>query len=902
MDSLDPSEFELRVLKDRGFVRKRCKVCGTYFWTKDLSRETCGEAPCDPYTFMDTKKFNSSYTVSSMREYFLKFFEKRGHTRIAPRPVVARWRDDLYLTSASIVLFQPYVTTGMIPPPANPLVVSQPCIRFVDIDRVGLTAGRHLTMFEMGGAHAFNSEDNWKYWKDETVAYGLDFLESLGVKEEEITLKEDFWEGGGNAGPAFEVILGGLELETLVFMKFVEKNGKYEEMPMKIVDTGYGIERFAWVSQGTPTAFEAIFPDLLPKFMKFAGIEMPSRQLLSDMAKASIYALGDQTQADKLMAKAMGMSDSEFQKKVKPFQQIGALLDHTKTIAFLLSDGVIPSNAGEGYLARLILRRALRLKWLLDIKVPLKDLVALQIQRWKDDFPSLADNEQRILELVGIEEAKYNEALQKGLGVLQRRIGDLGKVDNDLLMKLYDSYGVPIEVIIKALSDKGIKADIPADFYSNLASLHSSAPKGQLGQKSAKVVPHEEVFSALTPTRPLYYETRSQAFQGNVLSYYRFQDGEFIVLDKTGFYPEGGGQPSDTGVLSWSGGTAKVIKAYKTPTGTIVHQVIVEGKPPEVGSSVSGQVDWERRKQLMRGHTATHLVLAAARTVLGSHVWQMGAQKGVDINRLDLLHYKPVSGEELRRIEGLANAWVMDNIKVEVLDLERDLAEAAFGYRIYQGGVVPGKRLRVVRIGEVDVEACGGTHVDRTGEIGQIKLTSVSRIQESIFRFEFRVGSSSIEYVEGLEANLTEAASYLSTSKEGFLQKLSSTLSELNTCADNLDEIKKSLAQKYIDSAVSLETSLGKVRVVALNDELEPRNVAIQGTSTSDVVAVIAKNGKKLAIASRRGSGIDLHQFAAKLQEAGGKGGGSGELLEFVFSSPINDGFLSDFFKNAIVF
>ena len=150
MDSIDPSEFELRTLKERGFVRKKCRVCGTYFWTKDPKRETCGEAPCDPYTFIGGGKFNRSMGVAETRQYFLRFFEKRGHTVIAPRPVVARWRDDLYLTSASIVLFQPYVTTGLIPPPANPLVVSQPCIRFVDIDRVGLTAGRHLTTFELG--------------------------------------------------------------------------------------------------------------------------------------------------------------------------------------------------------------------------------------------------------------------------------------------------------------------------------------------------------------------------------------------------------------------------------------------------------------------------------------------------------------------------------------------------------------------------------------------------------------------------------------------------------------------------------------------------------------------------------------------------------------------------------
>jgi len=899
MDVADPSEYELRVLKERGFVRKKCKVCGTYFWTKDPNRETCGEAPCDPYTFTDSKKFKSSYTLSSMRQYFLGFFAKRGHTVIPPRPVVARWRDDLYLTSASIVLFQPYVTSGMVPPPANPLVVSQPCVRFVDIDRVGLTAGRHLTIFEMGGAHAFNSPDDKKYWKDETVGYGLDFLESLGVPEDEITLKEDFWEGGGNAGPAFEVIVGGLELETLVFMKFVDRNGEYVEMPMQVVDTGYGLERFAWMSQATPTAFEAIFPGLLPKFLDFAGVEMPGRELLTKMTKASIYALGDQVEADQLMAKAMGMSDEEYAKKVKPFQQVGALLDHTKTIAFLLSDGVIPSNAGEGYLARLIMRRALRLKLLLGIKASLSELVALQIGYWKSDFPSLGRDEVRSLELVDMEEGKYRDALQKGLSVLERRMSGVakGSVDEDLLVKLYDSYGVPVEVIVKALSERGINIDVPNDFYSKLASLHSSAPQGRLGEKGGKTVPHEDDLSQLAPTRPLYYEAASPAFSGRVLQYRKYPDGEFLVLDQTAFYPEGGGQPSDVGEVSWDGGRASVLRVYKTKGGVIVHQVTVQGAPPASGAIVHGEIDLGRRRQLARGHTATHLVLAAARKVLGDHVWQMGAQKDVDLNRLDILHYKPITAGEAAEIERLANSWVMDDIEVEVLNLERDLAEAAFGYGIYQGGVVPGKTLRVVRIPGVDVEACGGTHVRRTGEIGQIKLVTVSRIQESVFRLEFRVGFSALAYTQQTEKELAEVAAALSANVENLKEKVASTLSRLKALEGESSALKKELAELYVQRAPEVDSALGKGRLVVTPEGLEPREVAIWGTPYADLVIVLGKGGKNVAIAARRGSGVDLRALSPKFLAAGAKGGGSGEMLEFVFEKPITDELLRELLK-----
>jgi len=898
MDSIDPSEFELRTLKERGFVRKKCRVCGTYFWTKDPKRETCGEAPCDPYTFIGGGKFNRSMGVAETRQYFLRFFEKRGHTVIAPRPVVARWRDDLYLTSASIVLFQPYVTTGLIPPPANPLVVSQPCIRFVDIDRVGLTAGRHLTTFEMGGAHAFNSREDWKYWKDETVAFGLDFLESLGVREDDITLKEDFWEGGGNAGPAFEVIYGGLELETLVFMKFVESGGKYVEMPMKVVDTGYGIERFSWVSQGTPTAFEAIFPSLVGIFADEAGLSLPPREKLIKMTQASIYALSDPSVADSLMAKAMNMSNEEYLKEIKPYQYLGGLLDHTKTIAFLLADGVIPSNAGEGYLARLILRRALRLKLLLSMEAPLSDLVELQIKEWSRDFPKLSKEEDRVLEVVDIEEQKYNDALKKGLAVLERKIGSVATVDEDTLIKLYDSYGVPVELIIKALSDKGVHVNVPADFYSRLATIHASAPKGKLDEKGKKEVPHEDAFAGASETRPLYYESDEPEFEGKVVKYAKFPDGEFLVLDQTGFYPEGGGQPSDTGVLMWDTGRAEVHKVYKSTTGTIIHEVTVRGSPPAPGTSVKGFVDWERRKQIMRGHTGTHLLLAAARRVLGDHVWQMGAQKGDKINRLDLLHYKPLTQEQISEIERLANQFIMSDIPVEVFELERDLAEATYGYQIYQGGVVPGKRLRVVRIDDIDAEACGGTHVKRTGEIGLLKVRSVSRIQESVFRFEFSVGSAALSYVQSNEEALLRVAQMIEANRENLFEKLGKLREDLYRSRKQVEHLTDSLVREYLSEAPEFSVRGFRVKLIRLRDDLEPREVAIRASDQSDIVVVISHDGKKIALAAKLGSAATLDFAVDRLRKAGGRGGGSAKLLEYIFQSPINDELLRSLFTS----
>ncbi|HEC86756.1 MAG TPA: alanine--tRNA ligase, partial [Thermoplasmatales archaeon] len=228
MDSKLQKEFDISFFKEHGYIRKKCKVCNSYFWTLDEKKEVCGDQPCSPFSFIGKPLTKKPFTLSEMREVFLSFFERHSHTRINPYPVVARWRKDIYLTIASIADFQPHVTAGIVPPPANPLVISQPSIRLNDLEEVGIS-GRHLTIFEMMGHHAFNSRDKFVYWTEETVSYCNDFLtKELGINEREITYKESLWEGGGNAGPCLEVLAGGLEVATLVFMSLEEKeNGDY---------------------------------------------------------------------------------------------------------------------------------------------------------------------------------------------------------------------------------------------------------------------------------------------------------------------------------------------------------------------------------------------------------------------------------------------------------------------------------------------------------------------------------------------------------------------------------------------------------------------------------------------------------------------------------------------------
>jgi alanyl-tRNA synthetase len=395
-------EYSLPFFKEAGYVRKLCPRCRSYFWTQNHQQETCGEATpegCAFYTFIDDPPTRRSYTLREMRELFLSFFEKRGHMRIKPYPVVARWRDDIYLTHASIIDFQPYVTDGIAPPPANPLVIVQPCIRMVDIANTGPTFGRHLTIFEMGGHHAFNYPDNEVYWKDQTARYHHEFItEALGVKSEEVTYKEDVWVGGGNAGPDVECIVRGLEVATLVFMQYKVVNNDFVKLPIRTVDTGYGIDRYAWLSQGVPSAFQAVYGDLLDRILKMAGMKIRDNLLARTAAVSGLVSLdktASRLEVRKKEAKLVGMKANELDVFLVPIENAFAVVDHTKCLGFMLSEGVVPSNIQEGYLARLLFRRVYRLLKMLEIEDKLYDIMDMQVRFWSKDYPQLREGRAR---------------------------------------------------------------------------------------------------------------------------------------------------------------------------------------------------------------------------------------------------------------------------------------------------------------------------------------------------------------------------------------------------------------------------------------------------------------------------------------------------------------------------
>ena len=310
---MDEKEFDIDYFKVKAFSRRLCKSCGAAFWTLGAS-EYCGEPPCVDYTFLGRSPMKKKLGINDMRENFLSFMEKHGHTRTKRYPIVARWRNDVFFVHASIYDFQPWVINGSVKPPANPLTMSQPCVRFNDIDNVGKT-GRHLTLFEMMTHTAFNTANEHVYFKDRTVELCQDFLvKNLGIDEELVSYKEEEWSGGGNSGPCLSVDVQGAEVATLVFMQYREENGRKEPMPMKVVDTGYGLDRLTWVSQGTPSAYEAIFLDLLADLKDELSIETDSR-ILSEYSRVAglmdAKTPGAIRETREKVAKNMGLSIEE---------------------------------------------------------------------------------------------------------------------------------------------------------------------------------------------------------------------------------------------------------------------------------------------------------------------------------------------------------------------------------------------------------------------------------------------------------------------------------------------------------------------------------------------------------------------------------------------------------------
>ncbi len=876
-----------RQLEELGFTKKTCIKCGNDFWSVG-DRATCGDAPCDSYDFIGNPATPEKYDLYSIQEEFNNFFNERGHTPIKRYPVLAkRWRDDVFLVGASIYDFQPWVTSGLVEPPANPLVIAQPSIRLNDVDNVGRT-GRHMTCFTMGAHHAFNTEENHVYWKDETVKYCHDFIKHIGIDPTEITYIESWWEGGGNAGPCYEICVRGVELATLVFIQYKTTQNGLIEIPLKIVDTGYGLERFAWISQGTPTAYDASFGPVIDQLKELAGVEL-DENILAENARIAgmmdIEDIADLKELRRRVAEKLGISAEELKSATEPMEAVYVIADHTRCLCFMLADGVIPSNVKEGYLARLVLRRTIRFMNDLNLRESLGDIMKIQLDFLSRTYPEIKEQQNHILNVVNLEERRYDKTVSKGRQLVKKSIKDLKKENKnempvEMLIKLYDSHGMPPETIEEIAQSENFKAAVPDNFYTLVADEHAEEAAEE----------KTEIELNFPETDLIFYDNPyKKEFEAGIIGFHENN----LILDRTLFYPEGGGQPSDVGFIGIKGNKDKfkVLHAEKVQ-GIVLHRMDgadVEKLRPYSGSRITGEIDPLRRTSLTQNHTATHLIVAAARIVLGDHVWQAGAQKGVKKSRIDLAHYKRIENEELQEIELIANRFVMGNHHVHTKWMNRTKAENKYGFRLYQGGVVPGANIRTVKINDIDVQACAGTHVKQTGEIGLIKINRTERIQDGVERLEFSAGEAAVKTVQINDDIIKGSSTVFKVPSEQLPKTCDRFFNEWKAFKNEIGRLKDEIAGLKIGELADHAIKIGNMKVVSSVIEADMNElvkIATDLTENGDGVdlVVIGNGTGKIVGASSKNSVAEGVKINEIIKEAavilGGGGGGRPNLAQ----------------------
>ena len=514
----------------------------------------------------------------------------------------------------------------------------------------------------------------------------------------------------------------GLELGNAVFTEFQGDLSNYKTLDQRIIDMGAGLERFAWITMGTPTAYDCCFGPITEKLIQDAGIDANSSVLVpyfTEIAK-NLELYDDLSQVRKSTIKSTGLSDEQISRIITPLEGIYLIIDHIRTLIFAISDGALPSNVGGGYNLRMMLRRIISTMDRLKLKFDLDEIIDIQIDYLKNTYPELEKTRQDVKKIISIETGRYDSSKQR----MQKIVSKLDKQPNvEDLIRLYESDGVTPEY----LKEMKIISEIPSTFYGKLAELHQS--KKQREQESFPL-------EGIPDTELLFYGDDPREFDAKVLKSFE----NFVVLDRTAFYARGGGQEPDHGKI----GDCEIVDITKHGN-VVVHKV--KGDMPKDGETVSCVVDAKRRDGITKNHTSTHIINTSARSVLGSWVWQHSAFKEEDHARLDITHHSALTDDDVEKIEQAANSIVEKSIPVKIENFDRGAAEQKYGFRIYQGGVVPVKSVRIVSIGDLDIEACGGTHVANTSDIEEIKITRTKRIQDGVVRIEFVSGESAKEFV-----------------------------------------------------------------------------------------------------------------------------------------------------------
>ncbi len=851
--------YKVSALIDRGYSRQKCSKCGRHFWSVQ-ERQVCSDASCMGYQFIGKKMAKKPLGYVETWKKIEEYFTGHNHASVEAYPTVARWRDDLYFTIASINDFQPYVVSGELEPPANPLIVPQQCIRFPDISNVGVT-GRHYTTFVMVGQHAFNTKKTGQfYWKDEAITHDLGYMSHLGIDEKHLVFNEDVWVGGGNFGPCIEYFADGLELGNCVFMQYEElPGGASRELSTKVIDMGAGLERLAWITHGSPVSYDIVFGTAVGKIKEKAGIRVDEKLFLEYARLSGVLdadEAADQFGKEKsAIAAKLGMSLEQMAGTFAPLHASYACADHLKTILFTSTDGMLPSNSGGGYNLRMILRRVFGFDGEFSLGLDYGGVLEAHAHHLRDMFPKLKEGVPTAIAVVAEEQKKYAAGKEKGRGKVASLLSRGKPLGVPELKKLYESDGIPAELVAEIAREKGVKVEIPENFYSLIRK------EDETGEP---IEPKVDV-EGTQKTKTMFYDSVEE-FEAKVLAV----KGKYVILDSTAFYPEGGGQIFDIGTLD-----GKKVKNVQKEKGVILHEV--EGASSfKIGQSVCGVVDGGRRKQIAIHHTAIHLINACAREILGPHIWQAGSYKDEHKAHIDLTHYRKITWEEIEKIEQLANKYVLAELPITTEVLGRNEAEKRYGFRLYQGGAVPGKELRVVSIGGIDHQACGGTHNynKSTSEFGLVKIARREGVQDGVERVVIKAGPQAIKHVQERERLLREAAEALSVPEDQLKATALRFFNEWKERGKELEKLQSLISQLVFEAEAQKAKKSGNNMVEILNAPYSQKlsEEIVGKLSAAGYCAAISNTDGFIVAAAPQGSGFDAIEL---LKKHGGRGGGS---------------------------
>lgn len=849
--------------------------------------------------------------LNQIREAYLKFFEDKEHLRLDSFSLVPKNDKSLLLINAGMAPLKPYFT-GLQTPPRKRITTCQKCIRTGDIENVGKTS-RHGTFFEMLGNFSFGD-----YFKNEVIPWAWEFVtEVLELPKEKLYVtiyldddeayelwtsktdvnpkhifrlgKEDnFWEHGiGPCGPCSEIHFykdegeivsaedfvkksdedRAVEFWNLVFTQFdKDEEGNYNRLQFPNIDTGMGLERMATIMQGVDTIFEVdTIKSIIDKISELVGTKY-----------------GEDKTKD---------------------VSLRIITDHTRSVTFMISDGVLPSNEGRGYVLRRLLRRAARHGRLLGMKdIFLNKIVDTVVDNSGDAYPEIKENKDYIKKVVAIEEERFSETIDSGMEILVNYIDEIEKenkkiLSGDKVFKLYDTYGFPVELTQEILEEKEISVDL--DGFNEEMKIQRERARaareentymgtdvGVLDTIPAEIETTFNGYNNLELTSKIMSIIKEDEFTSSI------GEGEkgIIVTEVTPFYAEMGGQIGDKGTIYTDSFTAKVQDCKKNIGGKIVHFVEVQKGNISLGEEVTLKVDEKRRENIAKNHSATHILHTALRKVIGEHVNQSGSYVDDERLRFDFTHFTAVTPDELKQVEDLVNQEIMkiEDVCTKTMTLEeaRESGAVALFDEKY------GDKVRVVSIGDFSTELCGGTHINNSGKIGLFKILSESGIAAGIRRIEAVTGESALRFIDKKNELLKEVSQTLKCSEKEILNKLTQQLNELKDKDKEIAILKAKLASGSEDEILKNIKEISGIKYTAAvlkdidGDALRDLADKIKDKMGSGLVVLGSTSGEKvqfIAMATKDilAKGVHCGKIIKEIAKiAGGGGGGRPDMAQ----------------------